>query len=38
VASEADLLRLEKIACEQRSSLGDAQDLAFLRARRGKRR
>lgn len=34
VASEADLLRLKKIARAQRSAPGDAQDIAFLEARR----
>jgi hypothetical protein len=34
VASEADLLRLKKIARAHRSSPGDAQDVAFLEARR----
>lgn len=34
VASEADLLRLKKIAHAQRSSPGDAQNIAFLEARR----
>jgi len=34
VASEQDLLRLKKIASERRSSPGDAQDIAFLEARR----
>ena len=38
VASEADLLRLKKIAREHRSSPGDAEDIAFLEARRAKRR
>ena len=38
VASEADLLRLKKIARAQRSSPGDAEDIAFLEARRAKRR
>jgi hypothetical protein len=38
VASDTDLLRLKEIACARRSSPGDAEDLAFLRARRGKRR
>jgi hypothetical protein len=33
VASEADLLRLKKIAHAQRSAPGDAQDIAFLEAR-----
>lgn len=38
VASVADLLRLKKIAREQRSSPGDEQDIAFLeRRRRGRR-
>lgn len=34
VASEQDLLRLKKIAKARRSSPGDAQDIAFLEARR----
>jgi len=34
VASEADLLRLKKIAQGQRSFPGDAEDIAFLEARR----
>jgi hypothetical protein len=34
VASEEDLLRLKKIAKARRSSPGDAQDIAFLEARR----
>jgi hypothetical protein len=38
VASEADLLRLKKIALADRSSPGDAEDIAFLEARRAKRR
>jgi hypothetical protein len=38
VASEADLLRLKKIAAASRSSPGDAEDIAFLEARRVKRR
>jgi hypothetical protein len=38
VASVTDLLRLKKIARESRSSPGDAEDIAFLEARRGKRR
>jgi hypothetical protein len=33
VASEADLLRLKRIARAQRSAPGDAQDIAFLEAR-----
>ncbi len=33
LASEADLLRLKQIARAQRSSPGDAQDIAFLEAR-----
>jgi hypothetical protein len=37
VASEADLLRLKKIARDRRSSSGDAEDIAFLEARRAKR-
>ena len=38
IASEADLLRLKKIARAHRSSPGDAEDIAFLEARRAKRR
>jgi hypothetical protein len=38
LASEADLLRLKKIARDQRSSPGDAEDIAFLEARRVKKR
>jgi hypothetical protein len=38
VASERDLLRLKKIAMSQRSSPGDAEDVAFLEARRRTRR
>jgi hypothetical protein len=34
VASEDDLLRLKKIALAGRSAPGDAQDVAFLEARR----
>jgi hypothetical protein len=34
VASERDLLRLKRIARAERSSPGDAQDIAFLEARR----
>lgn len=34
IASEADLLRLKKIARAQRSFAGDAQDIEFLEARR----
>jgi len=34
VASEADLLKLKRIAKKDRSSAGDAQDIAFLEARR----
>lgn len=34
VASEADLLRLKKIAARNRTAPGDAQDIAFLEARR----
>lgn len=37
VASEADLLRLKKIARHRRSSPGDAEDIAFLEARRATR-
>jgi hypothetical protein len=38
VASERDLLRLKRIAMAQRSSPGDAEDVAFLEARRRTRR
>lgn len=38
VASEADLLRLKKIARRHRSSPGDAEDIAFLEFRLAKRR
>jgi hypothetical protein len=38
VASEVDLLRLKKIAQASRSSPGDAEDIAFLEARRRKGR
>jgi len=38
VASEADLLRLKRIAKRHRSSPGDAEDIAFLAARRARRR
>lgn len=38
VASEADLLRLKQIARAERASPGDAEDIAFLEARRAKRR
>lgn len=38
VASEADLLRLKRIARRHRSSPGDAEDIAFLEARRAKPR
>jgi len=34
VASEADLLQLKKIAQKRRAAPGDAQDIAFLEARR----
>jgi hypothetical protein len=37
VASEDDLLRLKKIARAQRSAPGDAEDVAFLEARRKRR-
>ncbi len=37
VASEADLLRLKKLAQASRSSPGDAEDIAFLEARRAKK-
>jgi hypothetical protein len=38
VASEADLLRLKKLARASRSLPGDAEDIAFLEARRANRR
>ena len=38
VASEEDLLRLKRIAQENRASPGDAEDIAFLEARLTKRR
>jgi len=38
VASEADLLRLKKLAQASRSSAGDAEDIAFLEARRARSR
>ena len=38
VASERDLLRLKRIATAARSSPGDAQDIAFLEARRKRSR
>jgi hypothetical protein len=38
VASEADLLRLKRIARKSRAAPGDAEDIAFLEARRSKRR
>ena len=38
VASETDLLRLKRIALAERSSPGDAEDVAFLERRRAKRR
>jgi hypothetical protein len=38
VASERDLLHLKKIAKAQRTSPGDAEDIAFLEARRQTRR
>lgn len=38
VASEADLLSLKKLAQASRFSPGDAEDVAFLEARRAKRR
>ena len=38
VASEADLLRLKRMARSSRSSPGDAEDIAFLEARRARRR
>ena len=34
MASEDDLIRLKKIAKSRRTSAGDAEDLAFLKARR----
>jgi hypothetical protein len=37
VASEADLLRLKKVARDRRSTPGDAEDIAFLEARRKRR-
>jgi hypothetical protein len=37
VASEADLLRLKRIAREHRSAPGDAEDIAFLEGRRKRR-
>mgnify|MGYP001768759225 CR=1 FL=1 len=37
VASEADLLRLKRIAKSSRSSPGDAEDIAFLERRRTRR-
>lgn len=37
VASEADLLRLKRLARDRRSSPGDAEDIAFLEARRDAR-
>ncbi len=38
VASEADLLRLKRMARASRSSPGDAEDIAFLEAHRARRR
>jgi hypothetical protein len=38
VASERDLLRLKRIAMAHRAAPGDAEDVAFLEARRRKRR
>jgi hypothetical protein len=38
VASEADLLRLKRIARKQRSAPGDAEDIAFLQSRRKRSR
>jgi hypothetical protein len=38
VASESDLLRLKRIARASRSAPGDAEDIAFLEARRKRRR
>ena len=38
VASEDDLLRLKKVARAERSAPGDAEDVAFLEARRRKRK
>jgi hypothetical protein len=38
IASEADLLRLKQIARAHRASPGDAEDVAFLEARRARRR
>jgi hypothetical protein len=37
VASEADLLRLKRIARSRRTAPGDAEDIAFLEARRVRR-
>jgi hypothetical protein len=37
LASEADLLRLKRIARDRRASPGDAVDIAFLEARRMRR-
>ncbi len=37
VASEADLLRMKRLAQANRSSPGDTEDIAFLEARRAKR-
>jgi hypothetical protein len=36
VASEEDLLRLKKMAKAQRSAPGDAEDIAFLEARKNR--
>lgn len=38
IAAEADLLRLKRIAKKARSAPGDTQDIAFLEARRRKRK
>ena len=38
MASEADLLRLKRIAQGRRTAPGDAEDITFLEARLGKRR
>jgi len=38
IASEKDLLRLKRIAKAKRSSPGDAEDIAFLEARRKRSR
>jgi hypothetical protein len=38
VAAEADLLRLKTVARTRRNSAGDAEDIAFLKARRARRK